>query len=79
MYTRIITYDLNNADNNDYSDFYNLLDKYSARKITESTYQIETNEKYDIFKEKFLKVTDAGDIVKCIVLCDGRIEIRNVR
>ena len=68
MYTRFITYDLNYADTDDYSELYGLIKKYHGKKITESTYQLKTTDDWDTFKNNFLKATNPGDSIKAIVL-----------
>lgn len=79
MKTRIITYDLNNADYDDYEELYELLESYKAEKLTESTYYIKTNEDYNIFKNKFYQATQIGDIVKVIVKTKEGIEVWDIR
>ena len=68
MYTRFLTYDLSNADSDDYTDLYNLIKQYKGVQITESTYKIKTSDDWATFKAKFMKVTHRGDNVKAIVL-----------
>jgi hypothetical protein len=72
MYTRFLTYDLNNAETEDYQDLYDLIKKYKCSKVTESTYKIETDEKWDVFQSKFKKVTHSGDNVKVIVKTEDK-------
>lgn len=79
MYTRFLTYDLNYGSSEDYKDLYDLLDEYHAKQITESTYQIVTNENWQTFKTKFFKVTHQGDNVKAIVRADNKMEVRTIR
>ena len=79
MYKRFLTYDLNNGSSEDYQDLYDLMDKYHAKQITESTYQIETSEDWQIFKTKILKVTHQGDNVKAIIRTGKSIEVRTIR
>jgi|GEM_PF-2194167 len=79
MYTRFLTYDLNNGSSDDYQDLYDLMDEYQAKQITESTYQIVTNENWKTFKTRILKVTHQGDNVKAIVHTEGKIEVRTIR
>ena len=78
-YKRVITYDLNYANYDDYEELYELLDEYKAEKITESTYLIMTNEEYQIFKQKFYQATQRGDVVKVIVKTKQGIEVWDIR
>ena len=78
MFTRVLMYDLKYAKTEDYQDLYNYLDSEKATKLTESSYLIETELKWDDFKKKKLLVTKTGDNVKAVVYCDG-IEIRTIR
>lgn len=68
MYTRYITYDLNYADADDYDELSELINSYHGRMITESTYQIDSFDDWDTFKNKFLRATKPGDRIKAIVL-----------
>lgn len=77
-YKRVITYDLNYANNDDYEKLYELLDEYKAEKLTESTYLIITTEDWKTFYKKFFYSTQTGDIVKAIVRTD-RLEVRTIR
>ena len=79
MVTRFITYDLNYASSDEYSELYGLIDKYNGKQITESTYQIVTNEKWETFKTKFRNATHTGDNVKAIVHTDKGIEVWTLR
>jgi len=79
MYTRFITYDLNNGSTEDYQDLYDLIDKYKGVKITESTYKIETSDKWAVFKKNFLDVTKKGDVIFAIVKSDGDIKEWKIR
>lgn len=78
MYTRFLTYDLNNADSDDYADLYDLINQYKGVQITESTYKIETLDDWDTFKTKFKSVTHKGDNVKAIVLLKGNNGNKNI-
>lgn len=78
MYTRFLTYDLNNADSDDYADLYDLINQYKGVQITESTYKIETLDDWDTFKTKFKRVTHKGDNVKAIVLLKGNNGNKNI-
>lgn len=79
MYTRFVTYDLNNATSDDYQDLYVLMEEYDCKKITESTYEISTNEDWKTFKNKFFKATHAGDNVKAIVKSEGEMKVWTIR
>ena len=79
MYTRFLTYDLKYAKTDDYRELYNLIEKYKGEKITESTYKIKTTDSWETFKEKFINVTNYGDNLKAIVLCDKTMEVRTIR
>lgn len=79
MYTRILSYDLNNGKPEDYEDLYDYLDSVNAEKITESSYLIKTKLDYTTFKNKILSITKYGDVVKAIVLVDDNFEIRTIR
>lgn len=79
MYTRFLTYDLQYANTDDYRELYNLIEKYKGEKITESTYKIKTTDSWETFKEKFRNVTNYGDNLKAIVLCDKTMEVRTIR
>ena len=52
MFTRVLMYDLKYAKTEDYQDLYNYLDSEKATKLTESSYLIETELKWDDFKKK---------------------------
>lgn len=43
-HTRFLTYDLSDADSDDYADLYDLIKQYKGVKITESTYKIVTTD-----------------------------------
>ena len=80
MVTRFITYDLNYASSDEYSELYGLIDKYNGKQITESTYQIVTNEKWETFKTKFRNATHTGDNVKAMIVhTDKGIEVWTIR
>ena len=79
MYTRFLTYDLNYATSDDYQDLYKLIDTYNHKKITESTYEISTNEDWQTFKSKFYKVTHIGDNVKAIVRHEDVMKVWTIR
>jgi hypothetical protein len=79
MYHRLLTYDLKDGSSEDYLDLYELLDNYTAIKLTESSYFIKTNDDYDTFRNKVLKATSSGDIVFAIVLSEGSMEYRKIR
>lgn len=79
MKTRFITYDLNYASSEEYDELYDLIEEYNGKQITESTYQIVTNEEWEIFKAKFRRVTHAGDNVKAIVKTKDGIEVWTIR
>ena len=79
MKTRFITYDLNYASSEEYEELYALIDEYNGKKITESTYQIETNEEWATFKAKFKNATHVGDIIKAIVRTDKGLEVWTIR
>lgn len=63
----------------DYQDLYDLLNTYEYKPITESTYQISTNEDWETFKRKFYRVTRTNDNVKAIVLYNGAMDVRTIR
>ncbi len=79
MYTRFLTYDLNYATSDDYQDLYDLIDTYNHKKITESTYEISTNEDWQTFKSKFYKATHTGDNVKVIVRHEDIMKVWTIR
>mgnify|MGYP003434892313 FL=1 len=79
MYTRFLTYDLNYATSDEYQDLYDLIEEYDYKKITESTYEISTNEDWKTFKNKFFKATHAGDNVKAIVKSEGEMKVWIIR
>lgn len=51
---RIITYDIKNQ--NDYTKLYNFIDQYHGKKITESTYLIDSQLTQSQFKAELKKV-----------------------
>lgn len=79
MYTRFLTYDLNYATSDEYQDLYDLIEEYDYKKITESTYKISTNEGWETFKNKFYKVTHAGDNAKVIVKSEDEMKVWTIR
>lgn len=81
-YTRFLTYDLSDADSDDYADLYDLYDlikQYKGVKITESTYKIVTTDDWSTFRQKFRNVTHYDDNVKAIVKCNNEMEVRVIR
>ena len=79
MYTRFLTYDLNNGSSDDYQELYDLMDEYQAKQITESTYEISTDENWQTFKTKLFKATHQGDNVKVIVLSENKLKVWTIR
>lgn len=79
MYTRFLTYDLNYGTSDDYQDLYDLIATYNHKQITESTYEISTNEDWRTFKGKFYKVTHTGDNVKAIVRQEDAMKVWTIR
>ena len=79
MFTRFLTYDLNNADTDDYQDLYDLIEKYGGKQITESTYKIISNDNWNTFKQKFFDVTHLGDNIKAIVYTGKSIDVYTIR
>lgn len=71
MYTRVLTYDLKSARTDNYRELYDYLDSVNAKKLTESSYLINTNQAWDAFKKKIISITRPGDNVKAIVKHDG--------
>ena len=58
---------------------YDQIAEYNYKKITESTYEISTNEDWKTFKNKFFKATHAGDNVKAIVKSEGEMKVWTIR
>lgn len=79
MYTRVITYDLRNASQEDYQALYDYLESVNAQKITESSYLIKTDLKWTDFTNQIQAVTKAGDNVKAVVICNNAIEVWTIR
>ena len=61
MRKRFVTYDV--KDGNDYADFYELVNKYNAQKLTESTYEFDTNLDQEQFETLLAHAFSRGDIV----------------
>ena len=61
MIKRIVTYDV--KDGNDYTDFYEIVDKYDAEELTESTYVFNTSLSQEEFESLLAKVFSRGDLV----------------
>ena len=79
MYTRVITYDLKNASQEDYQSLYDYLESVNAQKITESSYLIKTDFEWADFKQQVKSVTKDGDNVKAVVICDKTIKVWTIR
>ena len=80
MYTRVITYDLHYADIYDYKELYKYLDSVGAKKLTESSYLIETDLVFSEFKNKIISITKPGDNIKAIVKSStDNLEVWNIR
>ena len=79
MHTRFLTYDLNDADIDDYQELYELIEKYGGKQITESTYEINSEDNWITFKQNFFDVTHYGDNIKAIVYTGTNIEVRTIR
>lgn len=56
---RIVTYDVKH----DYLDFYDFVEEYGGKQLTESTYEFDTKLTEKEFAEKLKKVFSRGDIV----------------
>lgn len=78
MYTRILIYDLKYADTDDYNALYNYLQEVDAKQLSESSYEVNTSDSWENFRDKMLSVTKNGDNVKAVVNCNG-IEVRTIR
>lgn len=79
MYTRVLTYDLNFGNAEDYATLYELIEQYGGYQITESTYLIKTTDDWETFMKKFKEVTNDGDNVKAIILVDDTMKIKTIR
>lgn len=76
---RIVMYDLNYADNDDYTELYNFLDELKAKKLTESCYLVDTTIEINTFKSKLASLTKKGDNVKVIYSSNKyNIDVTNV-
>lgn len=62
---RIVTYDVNTSDN-DYDDFYDYLSNHIHKKLTESTYEIESTLDLNAFCTKIRSLFKEGDNVYII-------------
>ena len=61
MKTRYLTYDI--AEKNIYKKLYALLDDLGAEKVTESTYEIKSNENLEMLSGKISKTISNSDRV----------------
>lgn len=61
---RIVTYDVKTG--NDYDEFYELVEETNARKLTESTYEFDTQWDQKTFETKIASVFSKGDNVHYI-------------
>ena len=60
---RIITYDLRYADTDDYEDLYAVLEELNGKKLTESTYVINTSLNQQTIIKKIKDVIYPDDVV----------------
>lgn len=70
MRTRVVTYDVNTNGNNDYTDFYEYLETHTHKKLTESTYEIDSDLEFDPFADEIRKLFKKGDSVYIISVSD---------
>ena len=61
MVKRIVTYDVRQG--NDYADFYTMVEKYNAKKLTESTYEFNTNLNQESFRSMLRSAFSRRDLV----------------
>lgn len=66
---RVVTYDIRVG--NTYDKFYEFIEKYAGVKITESTYEIDTDLGQTDFEERLKKVFNKGDNVAYIT-CNNK-------
>lgn len=80
MYKRVLTYDLKNGDFDDYKELYDYFKVVNAKKLTESSYLIETSSKWEEFEKKIKGLTKNGDNVKCVVINQNyKLDVFNIR
>ena len=79
MYRRVLTYDLKSANIYDYKDLYDFFNQVNAKKLTESSYLIETSLPWTEFEEKIKRLTKYGDNVKAIRIVGNKLTIENIR
>jgi len=77
MAVRYLTYDI--VSGNDYDELYEFLEEINAVKVTESTYKIEANIKFDGLCELLKKITTTGDKVSLIYRTDDSISHKVIR
>lgn len=80
MYKRVSTYDLKNGDFDDYKELYDYFKVVNAKKLTESSYLIETSSEWEEFEKKIKELTKNGDNVKCVVINQNyKLDVFNIR
>ena len=79
MYRRVLTYDLKSANIYDYKDLYDYFKQVNAKKLTESSYLIETTLPWADFEGKIKRLTKYGDNVKAIIIVGDMLTIKNIR
>ena len=63
---RLVTYDIKSG--NDYSAFYDYVDKVNALQLTESTYLLETTLNQEEFERKIISLFSKGDNVHYVTV-----------
>lgn len=75
---RYITYDID-TEKNDYQDLYNFLENVKAKKLSESSYYVDSNMKFDVFCDKLKASTSSGDNVIIIFKATDGIDHKKIR
>jgi CRISPR/Cas system-associated endoribonuclease Cas2 len=77
MSTRYISYDINSK--NEYTKLYELLEKWNAAKVTESTYKLQSEMEFHSFCEEIKKATNAGDSITVIYRTKDALDHKRIR
>lgn len=74
---RYVTYDI--KEGNSYEELYNYFKERKAKKVTESTYAVNSNLDFDTFCNKIKRLTSVGDSVAVISANKDGVFHRQVR
>lgn len=74
---RYVTYDI--KEGNSYDELYSYFEERKAKKVTESTYQVNSTLKWDDFCTKIKGLTSIGDNVAIISYNDKGVFHKKVR